>query len=198
MRTRPLARREASTARPARVRIRTRKPLTFARRRLFGWKVLFPFAISFLAFALAPCCGPVLESWAPSAGPHGPCTEGWRHRAAWETATNGQTSFDKPSMNIGTTIPAHVPDGKFPGARRPGSPEENPTAQKKGPLSRTAPRTAGGLPICLLLCFEAFFPSEPEPPAADDRKASCTVTNTIQNAIAVLASHLLSEERGPP
>ena len=36
---RPLRRRAARTARPARVRIRSRKPCTFARRRLFGWNV---------------------------------------------------------------------------------------------------------------------------------------------------------------
>ncbi len=37
--SRPLRRRAARTARPARVRIRSRKPWTLARRRLFGWKV---------------------------------------------------------------------------------------------------------------------------------------------------------------
>jgi hypothetical protein len=37
--SRPLRRRAASTARPARVRMRSRKPWTFARRRLFGWNV---------------------------------------------------------------------------------------------------------------------------------------------------------------
>jgi hypothetical protein len=37
--SRPLRRRAARTARPARVRIRSRKPWTFARRRLFGWNV---------------------------------------------------------------------------------------------------------------------------------------------------------------
>ena len=36
---RPLRRRAPRIARPARVRIRRRKPCTFARRRLFGWKV---------------------------------------------------------------------------------------------------------------------------------------------------------------
>ncbi len=36
---RPLRRRAARTARPARVRIRSRKPWTLARRRLFGWNV---------------------------------------------------------------------------------------------------------------------------------------------------------------
>lgn len=37
--SRPLRRRAARTARPARVRIRSRKPCTLARRRLFGWNV---------------------------------------------------------------------------------------------------------------------------------------------------------------
>ena len=37
--SRPLRRRLARTARPARVLIRLRKPCTLARRRLFGWKV---------------------------------------------------------------------------------------------------------------------------------------------------------------
>lgn len=41
MRVRPLARRPARIARPARVRIRSRKPCVFARRRLLGWKVRF-------------------------------------------------------------------------------------------------------------------------------------------------------------
>ena len=38
-RARPLARRAARIARPARVRMRSRKPWVFERRRLFGWKV---------------------------------------------------------------------------------------------------------------------------------------------------------------
>jgi hypothetical protein len=38
-RARPLARRAERTARPARVRIRSRNPWVFARRRLFGWNV---------------------------------------------------------------------------------------------------------------------------------------------------------------
>lgn len=39
---RPLRRRAARIARPARVRIRSRNPWTRARRRLFGWKVRLP------------------------------------------------------------------------------------------------------------------------------------------------------------
>ena len=38
-RARPLRRRPARMARPARVRMRRRKPWVFARRRLFGWNV---------------------------------------------------------------------------------------------------------------------------------------------------------------
>src|SRR3954452_16478749 len=38
-RARPLRRRPARMARPARVRIRSRNPWVFARRRLFGWNV---------------------------------------------------------------------------------------------------------------------------------------------------------------
>lgn len=38
---RPLPRRRRITARPARVRMRSRKPCFFLRFRLFGWKVLF-------------------------------------------------------------------------------------------------------------------------------------------------------------
>jgi hypothetical protein len=38
-RPRPLARRADRIARPARVRMRSRKPWVFERRRLFGWKV---------------------------------------------------------------------------------------------------------------------------------------------------------------
>lgn len=41
---RPLRRRAATMARPARVRMRIRKPCFFERRRLFGWNVRLPFA----------------------------------------------------------------------------------------------------------------------------------------------------------
>lgn len=50
---RPLLRRADTMARPARVRIRSRKPCTRARRRLLGWKVRLP-----LATAITPrSCG---------------------------------------------------------------------------------------------------------------------------------------------
>jgi hypothetical protein len=48
---RPLRRRPETIARPARVRIRNRKPCTRARRRLFGWKVRLPLATAFLLIA---------------------------------------------------------------------------------------------------------------------------------------------------
>src|SRR5690606_11457028 len=43
---RPLRRRAARMARPARVRMRRRKPCFLARRRLFGWKVRLLMVIS--------------------------------------------------------------------------------------------------------------------------------------------------------
>src|SRR5699024_10189432 len=43
---RPLERRFARIERPARVRIRARKPCVFARRRVFGWKVRLLIAVS--------------------------------------------------------------------------------------------------------------------------------------------------------
>ena len=43
---RPLRRRAPRMARPARVRMRRRKPCTLARRRLFGWKVLLLIVIA--------------------------------------------------------------------------------------------------------------------------------------------------------
>ena len=54
---RPLARRLDTTARPARVRIRNRKPCTRARRRLFGWKVRLPLATAFSSLCLASPSG---------------------------------------------------------------------------------------------------------------------------------------------
>jgi hypothetical protein len=59
---RPLRRRFDTIARPARVRIRSRKPCTRARRRLFGWKVRLPFATTISSLHLAsrsdPMCHP--------------------------------------------------------------------------------------------------------------------------------------------
>jgi len=46
---RPLRRRAARMARPARVRIRSRNPWTRARRRLFGWKVRLPLLTTYFS-----------------------------------------------------------------------------------------------------------------------------------------------------
>ena len=51
---RPLRRRLETTDRPARVRIRKRKPCTRARRRLFGWKVRLPLATTFSSYSNHP------------------------------------------------------------------------------------------------------------------------------------------------
>jgi len=53
-RARPLDRREERTARPARVRIRSRKPWVLARRRLFGWYVRL---LTVDAFHAVTCSG---------------------------------------------------------------------------------------------------------------------------------------------
>lgn len=50
---RPLRRRLDTIERPARVRMRNRKPCTRARRRLFGWKVRLPLATTFSSLCLA-------------------------------------------------------------------------------------------------------------------------------------------------
>ncbi len=54
---RPLRRRFDAIARPGRVRIRSRKPCTRARRRLFGWKVRLPFATTLSSLHLASRSG---------------------------------------------------------------------------------------------------------------------------------------------
>lgn len=54
---RPLRRREAMIERPARVRMRRRKPCTLARRRLLGWKVRFDMEISVVDESHGIPCG---------------------------------------------------------------------------------------------------------------------------------------------
>jgi hypothetical protein len=54
---RPLRRRAAMMARPARVRMRKRNPWVFARRRLFGWKVRLPLVTAVVLPVLGSCCG---------------------------------------------------------------------------------------------------------------------------------------------
>ena len=56
---RPLRRRPDTIARPARVRIRRRKPCTRARRRLFGWKVRLPLATTISSL----CCHPAAQTF---------------------------------------------------------------------------------------------------------------------------------------
>jgi hypothetical protein len=54
---RPLRRRAAMMARPARVRMRKRNPWVFARRRLFGWKVRLPLVTAVVLPVLGSCFG---------------------------------------------------------------------------------------------------------------------------------------------
>ena len=62
---RPLARRAETMARPARVRIRVRKPCLWARRRLLGWKVRLPLATVLTPCSSRPRTSPVGSSTAP-------------------------------------------------------------------------------------------------------------------------------------
>jgi len=55
---RPLRRRAARMARPARVRLRNRKPCVLARRRLFGWKVRLLTVVSPRRIGTARVLGP--------------------------------------------------------------------------------------------------------------------------------------------
>lgn len=54
---RPLRRRAAMMARPARVRMRNRNPWVLARRRLFGWKVRLPLLTAVVLPVLGSRCG---------------------------------------------------------------------------------------------------------------------------------------------
>jgi hypothetical protein len=54
---RPLRRRAAMMARPARVRIRNRNPWVLARRRLFGWNVRLPLLTAVVLPVLGSHCG---------------------------------------------------------------------------------------------------------------------------------------------
>jgi hypothetical protein len=65
---RPLPRRFDTIARPALVRIRSRKPCTRARRRLFGWKVRLPFATTLSLLHL----GIVLDTVSHAGGSRSP------------------------------------------------------------------------------------------------------------------------------
>lgn len=65
---RPLARRADRMERPARVRIRRRKPCTLARRRVLGWKVRLLTVVS--VEMCGPTVGPVVRwSWGLRFGP---------------------------------------------------------------------------------------------------------------------------------
>src|SRR5699024_7663741 len=71
---RPLRRRAPTMLRPARVRIRRRKPCTFERRRLLGWKVRFPLAMAGSSREFGAGAAPVRVVMAPHAPPAGGTT----------------------------------------------------------------------------------------------------------------------------
>src|SRR6266511_3271987 len=88
-RARPLARRDEMIARPARVRMRSRKPWVFARRRLFGWYVRLLTVWLRLRMLWAACA---LVTWLAHGGP---ATRA-RHRApATLSGTAGRPPFGR-------------------------------------------------------------------------------------------------------
>jgi hypothetical protein len=105
-RARPLRRRAARTARPALVRMRSRKPCVLARRRLFGWNVRL----------LTGTPGTVLGFWGPAraisahAGSTTVRVAGSVH--VTRTAGHGQTSGGRlgPAEHpVSRTTPAGAP-----------------------------------------------------------------------------------------
>jgi hypothetical protein len=78
-RARPLRRRAARTARPARVRMRSRNPCVFARRRLFGWNVRLLTGTPGTGCRSAGRCDPV-AACETDAGQAGPQNVTRRHR----------------------------------------------------------------------------------------------------------------------
>jgi hypothetical protein len=101
-RTRPFARRLARIARPARVRIRTRKPCVLWRFRLFGWKVRFT------SMALRE--------------PH-PMTAGGRYRPRrWRTSIRDGRGAKRAPRPLGQLGASPKPDARIRAASKGGPP----------------------------------------------------------------------------
>jgi hypothetical protein len=89
-RARPFRRRAARTARPARVRMRSRNPCVFARRRLFGWNVRLLTRDSRYGSCHRPPPWGRLSACASLAGVTGP-------KNATRTPGSGQTGVRPPA-----------------------------------------------------------------------------------------------------
>jgi hypothetical protein len=143
---RPLRRRFDTMKRPARVRIRKRKPCTRARRRLFGWKVRLPLATAFSSLCPAlPSGRSRFATWVdPRVG------RGWS--CCWPARSPGTLSLvaavspafgrlfegtDEPSP--GQTWPAPTDPLNSPPNMRsrrgsPYEPSDNPNEPQKNPI----------------------------------------------------------------
>ena len=122
-RSRPLRRRPAMIARPARVRIRSRKPCVRARRRLFGWKVRLPLLTvdspgrrrGTMPAAGLFWCWTVVRWWCPTAMPLG----GDRAGPRWCS-----TDHDRSGPSADSVVP-RVRSASRGGQTAPGTPSEN-------------------------------------------------------------------------
>lgn len=126
--SRPLRRRAARIARPARVRMRSRKPCVFARRRLFGWNVrLLTWGLQDVSCGIYPRFGRQLtrrcHRWTSE-----PC-----HRGPGPGHPHGRSTVKSPHGTAGLIAGSNRVDGSgrrrrstgTPGTHRtpPGTPE---------------------------------------------------------------------------
>ena len=112
-RSRPLARRADRMARPARVRMRSRKPWVFARRRLFGWYVRL---LTVEAFRACVRCGPLSrrrrpDRWWLASKPASPQHRG-RTATRQRVPGTGTGRPDQPAT--GAATPTHRQAGRHP------------------------------------------------------------------------------------
>ena len=114
-----MRRRSPTMLRPARVRIRRRKPCTLERRRLFGWKVRLPLAMMAPHVKSAPLVRPI-EILMSSPAPRWAATRRAAHlTGARQTVQDyaheaAPTKLCDPALPTGTTAQAttDTPDGR--------------------------------------------------------------------------------------
>ncbi len=115
---RPLARRADTIARPARVRIRRRKPCTRARRRLFGWNVRLPLATVKLLDTSTPAPG---RRWCADGREFGELEFGWpparppsRIRIPHMCAAGDRSRVLTPGNRVKPPVDHGASDGREP------------------------------------------------------------------------------------
>ena len=135
---RPLSRRDRSTARPARVDIRCRKPCFLARRRLLGWYVRFTMFLLDHEASWPPA-----DDASPSGSGAARCSASTSRRPACAAARNRSPSRRPGRVEAGR--PAGQPGARPDGATaRPTRPRAAPTADR--PCAQPRSRCYGPSP----------------------------------------------------